>query len=48
MCPERAYPGCGNERVVLGHDISEVLEFEPAKLCVRRDKRVKREYAQDA
>ena len=39
---ERACPDCGNEREVLGHDVSEVLEFEPAKLYVRRDKRVQR------
>ena len=39
---ERACPSCGETRDVCGHDISEVLELEPAKLYVRRDLRVKR------
>jgi len=39
---ERACPTCGATREVCGHEVSEVLEFEPAKLYVRRDERVKR------
>jgi transposase len=35
-------PTCGAERAICGHEVSEVLEFVPAKLYVRRDKRVKR------
>jgi transposase len=39
---QRACPGCGDERAVIGHDVSEVLEMIPAQLYVRRDKREKR------
>jgi transposase len=39
---ERACPSCERERDVIGHEVSEVVELEPAKLYVRRDKRVKR------
>jgi transposase len=39
---QRSCPTCGATREVCGHEVSEVLEFEPAKLYVRRDKRVKR------
>ncbi len=39
---ERACPSCAQEREVIGHEVSEVVELEPAKLYVRRDKRVKR------
>ncbi len=39
---ERACPTCEHERAVIGHEVSEVLELEPAQLYVRRDKRVKR------
>jgi len=39
---ERACPTCAQERVVIGHDVSEVLELEPAKLYVRVDRREKR------
>ena len=39
---ERACPTCGEEREVIGHDISEVAELIPAKIIVRRDKREKR------
>ncbi|MCP4963882.1 MAG: IS66 family transposase [bacterium] len=39
---ERACPTCSKERTVIGYDVSEVLELEPAKLHVRRDKREKR------
>ena len=35
-------PKCGAAREVCGHEVSEVLELEPARLYVRRDKRVKR------
>jgi len=39
---ERACPRCGDERAVIGQDISEVLELITAKLYVRSDKREKR------
>lgn len=39
---ERACPKCGEQREVIGHDVSEVVEFVPAKLYVRRDRREKR------
>lgn len=39
---ERACPKCGDEREVIGHDVSEVVELIPAQLYVRRDKREKR------
>jgi transposase len=39
---ERACPRCGDEREVIGHDVSEVVELIPAQLYVRRDKREKR------
>ncbi|MEO1228609.1 MAG: IS66 family transposase, partial [Myxococcota bacterium] len=38
---ERACPECGGERRTCGHDTSEVLEFVPAKVFVRRDLREK-------
>lgn len=38
---ERACPSCSRPRDVIGHDVSEVLEVEPAKLFVRRDIREK-------
>lgn len=38
---ERTCPKCGAKRECIGHDVSEVLEFEPAKLYVRQDKREK-------
>lgn len=39
---ERACPKCGDERKVIGHDISEVVELIPAQIYIRRDKREKR------
>lgn len=39
---ERVCPSCGGIRDVCGHEVSEVLELEPAKIYVRRDKRLKR------
>ena len=39
---ERPCPSCGEERVVIGHDVSEVVELIPAKVYVRRDMREKR------
>ena len=36
---ERACPKCGEEREVIGHEISEVAELIPAKIYVRRDMR---------
>lgn len=38
---QRACPKCGGERECIGHDISEVLEFQPAQLYVRQDMREK-------
>jgi transposase len=38
---ERACPICGKERTCIGHDITEVIELEPAKVIVRQDKREK-------
>jgi transposase/uncharacterized coiled-coil protein SlyX len=37
---ERACPCCGQQRVVLGEEVSEQLEFVPASLLVRRHVRV--------
>jgi transposase len=34
-------PKCGNERVSIGHDVTEVLDRVPAELVVRRDMRQK-------
>lgn len=39
---ERVCPCCGDEREVIGYEVSEVLELIPAQLRVRRDKREKR------
>lgn len=39
---QRRCPTCAEEREVFDYDVSEVLELEPAKLYVRRDKREKR------
>ncbi|MEO1334844.1 MAG: IS66 family transposase [Myxococcota bacterium] len=36
---QRPCPKCGAERRCLGHEVSEVLELEPAKVFVRRDRR---------
>jgi transposase len=36
---ERGCPTCGEERVVIGYEISEVAELVPAKIYVRRDRR---------
>jgi transposase len=38
----RACPSCGDAREVCGEEVAEVLEFEPARLFVRRDTRIKR------
>ena len=38
---ERACPRCGNERVCIGHDTTEVIELIPAKVIVRQDQREK-------
>lgn len=38
---ERACPKCGGERTCIGHDETDVIELEPAKVVVRRDKREK-------
>ena len=38
---QRACPKCGNERACIGHDITEVIDFKPAEVIVRRDLREK-------
>lgn len=38
---ERACPTCGEERICIGHDVTEVLELIPAELVVRVDQREK-------
>lgn len=38
---ERACPRCGDERVCIGHDVTEVVELEPARVIVRQDSREK-------
>lgn len=37
----RKCPRCGDPMECIGHDVSEVLEFEPARLYVRQDMREK-------
>ena len=39
---QRPCPQCGEERAVIGHEVSEVAELIPAKIIVRRDRREKR------
>jgi len=38
---ERACPSCGAERACIGHDVTEVIELEPARVVVRVDRREK-------
>lgn len=38
---QRPCPKCGQERVCIGHDISQVIDFVPAKVIVREDAREK-------
>ena len=38
---ERACPSCGAERACIGHDVTEVIELEPARVIVRVDRREK-------
>jgi transposase len=38
---ERLCPGCGAERTCIGHDVTEVIELEPARVIVRVDRREK-------
>jgi transposase len=38
---ERPCPECGNERVCIGHDVTDVIDIEPARAIIRRDKREK-------
>jgi transposase len=38
---ERACPACGAERTCIGHDVTEVIELEPARVVVRVDRREK-------
>jgi transposase len=38
---ERRCPTCGAERACIGHDVTEVIELEPAQVVVRVDRREK-------
>jgi transposase len=38
---ERPCPVCGAERTCIGHDVTEVIELEPARVIVRVDRREK-------
>ena len=38
---ERRCPACGAERRCIGHDVTEVIELEPARVIVRVDRREK-------
>jgi transposase len=38
---ERACPSCGAVRACIGHDVTEVIELEPARVVVRVDRREK-------
>ncbi len=38
---ERLCPACGAERTCIGHDVTEVIELEPARVIVRVDRREK-------
>ncbi len=38
---ERACPVCGGVRVCIGHEVTEVIDIEPARVIVRQDKREK-------
>ena len=38
---ERSCPVCGAERTCIGHDVTEVIELEPARVVVRVDRREK-------
>lgn len=38
---ERACPSCGKERGCIGHDITEIIDIEPARAIIRRDMREK-------
>lgn len=38
---QRACPTCGQERVCIGHDVTRVIDYIPAKLVVREDRREK-------
>lgn len=38
---ERLCPVCGAERTCIGHDVTEVIELEPARVIVRVDRREK-------
>lgn len=38
---ERVCPVCGAERTCIGHDVTEVIELEPARVVVRVDRREK-------
>ena len=38
---ERACPVCGGMRVCIGHEVTEVIDIEPARVFVRQDRREK-------
>ena len=38
---DRPCPACGAERTCIGHDVTEVIELEPARVIVRVDRREK-------
>ena len=38
---ERPCPACGAQRTCIGHDVTEVIELEPARVIVRVDRREK-------
>ena len=38
---ERACPACGAQRTCIGHEVTEVIDIEPARVIVREDKREK-------
>jgi transposase len=38
---ERPCPDCGNERRIIGHDVTEMLDLVPAKVMVQRQHREK-------
>jgi transposase len=38
---DKPCPACGSDRVCIGHDVSELLDFVPARLQVRQDRMAK-------
>lgn len=37
----RACPSCGSDRICIGHDVTEVIDIEPARVIIRKDRREK-------